>query len=124
MTKEIKETNKIKDLMSSSMNDLSDMTDVNAVVGKPIYTPDGTTVIPICKVTMGFMTGGGEYGEVRQLKNDKDSPFAGGSGAVISMKPIGFLTSNNDGVRLISTDKDVYTRLFETAEEFFEKIKK
>lgn len=124
MTKEIKETNKIKDLMSSSMNDLSDMTDVNAVVGKPIYTPDGTTVIPICKVTMGFMTGGGEYGEVRQLKNDKDSPFAGGSGAVISMKPIGFLTSNNDGVRLISTDKDVYTKLFETAEEFFEKIKK
>lgn len=124
MTKEIKETNKIKDLMSSSMSDLSDMTDVNAVVGKPIYTPDGTTVIPICKVTMGFMTGGGEYGEVRQLKNDKDSPFAGGSGAVISMKPVGFLTSNNDGVRLISTDKDVYTRLFETAEEFFEKIKK
>jgi sporulation protein YtfJ len=124
MTKEIKETNKIKDLMSSSMNDLSDMTDVNAVVGKPIYTPDGTTVIPICKVTMGFMTGGGEYGEVRQLKNDKDSPFAGGSGAVISMKPVGFLTSNNDGVRLISTDKDVYTKLFETAEEFFEKIKK
>lgn len=124
MTKEIKEKNKIKDLMSSSMNDLSDMTDVNAVVGKPIYTPDGTTVIPICKVTMGFMTGGGEYGEVRQLKNDKDSPFAGGSGAVISMKPVGFLTSNNDGVRLISTDKDVYTKLFETAEEFFEKIKK
>lgn len=124
MTKEIKETNKIKDLMSSSMNDLSDMTDVNAVVGKPIYTPDGTTVIPICKVTMGFMTGGGEYGEVRQLKNDKDSPFAGGSGAVISMKPVGFLTSNNDGVKLISTDKDVYTKLFETAEEFFEKIKK
>lgn len=124
MTKEIKETNKIKDLMSSSMNDLNDMTDVNAVVGKPIYTPDGTTVIPICKVTMGFMTGGGEYGEVRQLKNDKDSPFAGGSGAVISMKPVGFLTSNNDGVRLISTDKDVYTKLFETAEEFFEKIKK
>ena len=124
MTKEIKETNKIKDLMSSSMNDSSDMTDVNAVVGKPIYTPDGTTVIPICKVTMGFMTGGGEYGEVRQLKNDKDSPFAGGSGAVISMKPVGFLTSNNDGVRLISTDKDVYTKLFETAEEFFEKIKK
>ena len=124
MTKEIKETNKIKDLMSSSMNDLSDMTDVNAVVGKPIYTPDGTTVIPICKVTMGFMTGGGEYGEVRQLKYDKDSPFAGGSGAVISMKPVGFLTSNNDGVRLISTDKDVYTKLFETAEEFFEKIKK
>ena len=124
MTKEIKETNKIKDLMSSSMNDLSDMTDVNAVVGKPIYTPDGTTVIPICKVTMGFMTGGGEYGEVRQLKNDKDSPFAGGSGAVISMKPVGFLTSNNDGVRLISTDKDVYTKLFETAEEFYKKIKK
>lgn len=124
MTKEIKETNKIKDLMSSSMSDLSDMTDVNAVVGKPIYTPDGTTVIPICKVTMGFMTGGGEYGEVRQLKNDKDSPFAGGSGAVISMKPVGFLISNNDGVRLISTDKDVYTKLFETAEEFFEKIKK
>ena len=50
--------------------------------------------------------------------------FAGGSGAVISMKPIGFLTSNDTGVKLISTDKDVYTRLFDTVEEFIEKIKK
>lgn len=124
MPKEIKEKNKIKDLMCSSMNDLRDMIDVSAVVGKPMSTPDGSTVIPVCKVSMGLMTGGGEYGEVKQLKTGQDSPFAGGSGAIISMKPIGFLASDGSGIKLISTDKDVYTRLFDTVEEFIEKIKK
>lgn len=123
MAKEIK-NNKIRELMSTAMNDLGEMADVNTIIGKPIMTDDGTTLIPVCKVTMGFMTGGGEYGEIKQFKNGKEVPFAGGSGAVISMKPIGFLSSGTKGIKLINTEKDAYTKLFETAEEIISKLKK
>lgn len=120
--KEIKGNNKIRELASSTMKELGSMVDVNTVVGKPFATVDGTSVIPISKVTMGFMTGGGEYGEVKLLKND-DVPFAGGSGAVVSLKPVGFLLSKDGEVKLISTDNDVYTRLFNCADELINKLK-
>ena len=124
MSKETKKDDKIRKLTTTAIKDLGSMIDVNTVVGKPFTTPDGSTVIPVTKVTMGFITGGGEYGEIKRLNTCRDSQFAGGSGAVISMKPIGFLASSDTGVKLISTDKDVYTRLFDTVEEFIEKIKK
>ena len=101
MPKKIKKNNKIKDLTLASINDLSNVIDVNAVVGKPMIMTDGSTVIPVCKVSMGLMTGGGEYGEIKRLNTCRDSQFAGGSGAVISMKPIGFLASSDTGVKLI-----------------------
>ena len=123
MAKEIKENNKIKELTTAAMKDLSSMIDVNTVIGKPFTTPDGSTIIPITKVTMGFMTGGGEYGEIKTLKST-DPPFAGGSGAVISVKPVGFLLSKNKGIKLISAENDVYTKLFQSAEEFIENLKK
>ena len=60
MPKKIKKNNKIKDLTLASINDLSNVIDVNAVVGKPMIMTDGSMVIPVCKVSMGLMTGGGE----------------------------------------------------------------
>ena len=123
MSKEVKNDNKIRELTTAAMKDLGSMIDVNTVVGKPFTTPDGSTVIPVTKVTMGFMTGGGEYGEVKTIKSG-DAPFAGGSGAVISVKPVGFLLSKNKGVRLVSAENNVYTKLFEYAEEFLNNFKK
>ena len=63
MDKEKRE-NKIKDLMETAMKDINTIIDVNTVIGKPFSINDGTTVIPVTKVTLGFMTGGGEYGEI------------------------------------------------------------
>ncbi len=123
MSKEVKNDNRIRELTTAAMKDLGSMIDVNTVVGKPFTTPDGSTVIPVTKVTMGFMTGGGEYGEVKTIKSG-DAPFAGGSGAVISVKPVGFLLSKNKGVRLVSAENNVYTKLFEYAEEFLNNFKK
>lgn len=110
--------NKIKELMSTALKDINTLVDVNAVIGKPFTTNGGTVVIPVTKVTMGFMTGGGEYGKVQSLKGEKSLPFSGGSGAVISLKPSGFLVDNGKGVKLVSIADDVATKAFETAEEF------
>ncbi len=123
MSKETKKDDKIRKLTTTAIKDLGSMIDVNTVVGKPFTTPDGSTVIPVTKVTMGFITGGGEYGEVKTIKSG-DSSFAGGSGAVLSVKPVGFLLSKDKGVKLVSTENNVYTKLFEYAEEFLDSLKK
>ncbi len=114
--------NKIKDMMTAAIKDLNSLVDVNTIIGKPFTTEEGNMIIPISKVTMGFLTGGGEYGEVKTYK-ETGLPFAGGSGAVISLKPAGFLIDNGNGVKLVNVASDVYDRVFETAEEFVKGLK-
>ncbi len=122
MLKETRE-NKIKELMSAALKDINTMIDVNTVIGKPFTTNDGTTIIPVTKVTMGFMTGGGEYGEIKKINSIPNMPFAGGSSAVVSLKPTGFLVEKGKGVKLISVPTDAFSRAFETAEEFIKSFK-
>ena len=122
MSKE-KSNNKIRELMSTTFKDLNALIDVNTVVGKPFKTEDGNTVIPISKVTLGFMTGGGEYGEVKPFKKDKSIPFAGGSGAVVSLKPSGFLVDNGTSVSHISVSDDLFTRVIESFDNFIKSFK-
>ena len=115
--------NKIKDLMNSAMKDLNALIDTNTVVGKPLKVDQLTTVIPISKVTMGFMTGGGEYGEIKQIKKGKDAPFAGGSGAVVSLKPSGFLVDQGCGVQFVNADSDPLTKLVDCVNNFIKSLK-
>lgn len=122
MSKE-RANNKIRELMSTAMKDLNTLVDVNTVIGKPVSVEDGTTVIPITKVTLGFMTGGGEYGEVKQIKADKGMPFAGGSGAVVSLKPSGFLINQGRGVQVLSVADDAFSRIIESIDNFIKSFK-
>ncbi len=122
MSKE-RANNKIRELMSSAMKDLNSLVDVNTVVGKPVTVDGGTLVIPITRVTLGFMTGGGEYGEIKQLKTDKSMPFAGGSGAVVSLKPSGFLIDQGKGVQLLSVADDAFSRVIESVDNFIKSFK-
>ena len=96
----------IETLMTTTMDSLRDMVDVNTVIGEAIATPDGATVIPISRVSFGFVAGGGEYGESQPTQKrpettDADIPFAGGAGAGVTVQPMGFLVSSGDQVRLV-----------------------
>lgn len=122
MSKE-KKDNKIRELMSAAMKDLNSLIDVNTVVGKPVKVDSATTVIPVSKVTMGFMTGGGEYGEIKPIKKDKELPFAGGSGAIVSLKPSGFLVDQGSGVQLVSVADDALSKLIESVNNFIKSFK-
>ena len=108
--------NKITAVIESAMKNLNSMVDVNTVVGKPIATETGT-VLPICKVMLGFMTGGGEYGEVKLFKKDSSLPFAGGSGAVVSLKPAGFLLDDGKSCRYIHAGDDPLDNLIDKASD-------
>ena len=78
----------IESLMSTSMESIREMVDVNTVVGDPVKTQDGSTIIPISRVSFGFVAGGGEYaGGIAHPQTDS-LPFAGGAGAGVSLQPV------------------------------------
>ena len=93
------------------------------MIGKPVKVDQTTSVIPITKVTMGFMTGGGEYGEVKAIKSGKNLPFAGGNGAVVSLKPSGFLIERENSIQLLSVADDAFSRLIESVDNFIKSFK-
>ena len=82
---------KVNSLIDSSVSNLETLVDVISVIGKPILTASGFQIIPFSKITLGNLSGGGEYGDVKVVKETDSFPFAGGSGAVVSMKPMGFI---------------------------------
>lgn len=83
------------------MDKIKEMVDVNTVVGDPITTPDGTTVIPISRVNYGFAAGGSDLPSKAQPEGGL---FAGGSGAGVTVSPIAFLSIHEGNVRVIQIE--------------------
>lgn len=90
----------IETIMSTTMENIRDMIDVNTVVGDAVTPAEGTVIIPISRVSFGFVAGGGEYGLKTPQPVAGDLPFAGGTGAGVTVQPMGFLVVKNDQVRL------------------------
>lgn len=111
---------KIEEVMSAAMKNLRSLVDVDVVVGEPIKsTSEKLTIIPLTKVSMGFVSGGGEYySEIKELKKDREYPFSGGSGAGLSLQPIGFLVIDKTDVKIIKIDqKSAIEKLIEIVPE-------
>jgi sporulation protein YtfJ len=112
----------IEGLMKTAMESIKGMIDVNTVVGEPVETEDGTTIIPISKVSFGFAAGGGEYWRQGQPAPDA-RPFGGGSGAGVSVHPVGFLVQRGDAVRILSVEGgDLLARIMDMAPQVVDKI--
>ena len=90
----------IETIMSTTMENIRDMIDVNTVVGDAVTPAEGTVIIPISRVSFGFVAGGGEYGLKTSQPSADNLPFAGGTGAGVTVQPMGFLVIKNDQVRL------------------------
>lgn len=82
-------------LMQSTMEKVREMVDTNTIVGQPITTPDGVTLIPVSKVSFGIGSGGGDYG-----KAVKDG-FGGGSAAGVRIDPVAFLVVKDGATRVL-----------------------
>lgn len=97
--------------MKTAMTSIKDMVDVNTILGDPVETPDGTVIVPVSRVTFGFAAGGSEFdtgGRVRERERDREAkdageglPFGGGSGAGITLSPVGFLTVGKGEPRFV-----------------------
>ncbi len=111
----------IENIMQTAMNEIKEMVDVNTIVGDAVVTPDGSTVIPISKVSFGFVAGGGEYME-NMVKEGQSTPFAGGSGAGVSISPVGFLILKDD-VRLYTLNhKNTYEKIIEVIPQLITEV--
>jgi len=94
----------LTDIMGMTMEKIRELVDVNTIVGTPITTPDGTTIIPVSKVAFGFGSGGSSFGGSKKPESDTTSAvnFGGGAGAGVTISPIGFLIVANGDVKMIS----------------------
>lgn len=113
----------IQALMQTAMQSLQGMVDVNTVVGDAVETKDGTVIVPVSQVSFGFAAGGGEYGASRRAGTEGAIPFGGGSGAGVSVRPVGFLVVHQGSVRLLPVDQRAsLERLFDLAPEILDRI--
>jgi sporulation protein YtfJ len=113
------ENHPIDGLMSSAMNSIKEMVDVNTIIGNPVNIPDGTVIIPISRVSFGFAAGGSEFNG----KEKEKLPFGGGSGAGVTINPVGFLVVGNGQVKFIAVGQPTATdKLVEYMPEAIEKI--
>lgn len=93
--------NQVNNLLGTTMEKIKQMVDVNTVIGDPVTTPDGTTVIPVSRVSYGFASGGTDLPSKAQPASGL---FAGGSGAGITISPIAFLTIREGKVRVLQIE--------------------
>ncbi len=113
------ENSNIGSLMDVTMTKMREMVDVDTVVGSPITTPDGVTIIPVSKVSYGFASGGSDF-----AVKEKNG-FGGGNGAGIKIDPIGFLVVKDGSVRMINVTPPASTtidRAIEKAPEFIDMV--
>lgn len=91
--------NPIGALMESTMESVRNILKVDTVVGDPIITPDGITLVPISKISVGFGGGGFEF---NPKKPAGDKPYGGGNATGVKIDPIGFLVIKEGTVRMIN----------------------
>ncbi len=113
MKKESQET-RINNAIENALKNLKSLIDVNTVVGAPIKSENNDTIIPISKVTLGVLTGGGEYGKINLFRKGEDLPYSAGNGAIISIKPCGFLIRDeNSDYKILSANGNNYESLLD-----------
>ena len=89
----------LSNMIENTLAKVRDMISVNDVVGDPIVTADGVTIIPISKVSVGFGGGGSDF--VSKNPNKQDNPFGGGVGGGVKVTPIAFIVIKGDSVRML-----------------------
>lgn len=117
----------IEGIMYTALQGLKDMIDVNTIVGDAITSPDGSVIIPISKVAIGFGVGGSEFEKVNNKKFDPEEPksmFGGATGGGISLTPEAFLVVGNGKIRMISVtpQNTIYDRLLDFAPDAIDKV--
>ena len=113
----------LPNMLENTIAKLREMVDVNSVVGDPITTADGVTIIPISKVSVGFGGGGSDF--VSKNLNKQENPFGGGVGAGVKVTPIAFLIIKDGNVRMLPVAAPASTtadRIVEMVPDTLDKI--
>jgi sporulation protein YtfJ len=116
-------SNSLPNMLENTIAKIREMVDVNSVVGDPITTPDGVTIIPISKVSVGFGGGGSDF--VSRHANKHENPFGGGAGGGVKIVPVAFLIVKDGNVRMMPVAAPANTtadRIVEQVPDLLDKI--
>ena len=119
------EQHPIQGLMYTAMQSIRDMIDVNTIVGDPVESPDGTVIIPISKVGLGFGVGGSDYASKNTKQSDtNDNLFGGGAGGGVSITPVAFMVVGKGQIRLmpVNPENNIYDRILDMIPVAIDKI--
>jgi sporulation protein YtfJ len=108
-------------MMEATMRKVKEMIDANTIVGEPITTVDGVTLIPVSKLSLGFAGGGSDHAK----KNEPQNRFDGGIGAGIKIEPVAFIVSIGENVKILHITppaESTLDRLIETVPEVIDKV--
>ena len=111
-------------MLENTIAKIREMVDVNSVIGNPITTADGVTIIPVSKVSVGFGGGGSDYVS-RNLNKLDNHPFGGGAGGGVKVTPVAFLIIKDGSVRMLPVASPANTtadRLVEMIPDTLDKI--
>ena len=114
-------SNGVPGVLETTLQKIRDMIDANTVMGNPVTTPDGTTIIPVSKISMGFGGGGSDFAS----KNQGGNPFGGGAGGGVKVTPVAFLVIQNGSVRMLPVAQPANTtadRLVEMIPDTLDKV--
>lgn len=122
----------LSEMMSASMSKIREMADVNTVIGNPIVTEGGVTIIPVTKVSIGYGGGGSDFA-TKNYPANRDNAFGGGAGAGVTITPVAFLIVRGENVRMLPVAEPASTSvdrlieqlpdLIDKAQSFFESRK-
>ena len=113
----------LPNMLNDTIAKIREMVDVNSVVGDPITTPDGITIIPVSKVSVGFGGGGSDF--VSKNVNHQENPFGGGVGGGVNVVPVAFIIIKGDSVRMLPVAAPANTtadRVVELVPDVLDKI--
>ena len=116
------EEGKINGLTEHSLRTLGGIADADTVLGTPVFTASGAQIVPFSKVTFGNLSGGGEYGDVKVIEEAGDRSFAGGSGSVVSVKPMGFIIDDGKNCRVVRLTDEPLDNLIEKASDVLRNV--
>ena len=113
----------LSEMLGDIMSKIREMIDVNTVVGAPITTPDGVTIIPVTKVSIGYGGGGSDFA-TKNYPAGRDNAFGGGAGAGVTITPVAFLVIRGENVRMLPIAEPASTsvdRLIELLPDILDK---
>ncbi|OZU89710.1 sporulation protein YtfJ [Virgibacillus indicus] len=119
------EEHPIQGLMTTAMENLKGMIEVNTIIGDPVESPDGSVIIPVSKLGFGFAAGGSEFNSgSSQGDSESTLPFGGGSGGGVSITPVAFLIVSEQGIKMVHLDQHthIYEKMLDFAPQVVEKV--
>ena len=116
------QNNKINDVIQESIKNLTELIDVNTVVGSAITSNGGEVIIPVSKVTVAVLSGGGEYGDLTIFKKG-NHPYSAGNGTIISLKPMAFLVKcKESGYKVLPVLENSTEKLADKIGDILDKV--